>query len=133
MLYPFRHRPAAAVSALPAGGPALGTPDDAAAWLGSEWRNILHAARYAGRHEWKRECADLTSLLADFVEISAYWDEAIAAHALALQASRDLADPVRIAQACLALGAVRQQTGRNEAAIALAEATARARPRHSTR
>jgi DNA-binding SARP family transcriptional activator/tetratricopeptide (TPR) repeat protein len=124
VLYPFRRRPAVAVGAMPAGGPALGTPDDAAAWLGSEWRNILHAARYAGRHEWKRECADLTSLLAEFVEINAYWDEAIAAHALALQAGRDLADPVRIAQACLALGAVRQQTGRHEAAIALAEEAA---------
>ena len=74
----------------PAVSPPLGTPEDAAGWLESEWRNILQAAQHAGRHEWKRKCADLTHVLADFVEIRAYWDEAIAAHTLALQACRDL-------------------------------------------
>ena len=58
------------------------------------------------------------------MEIRAYWDEAAAAHALALQASRDIADPARIARAALALSAVRQQTGQHEAAIPLAEEAA---------
>jgi DNA-binding SARP family transcriptional activator/uncharacterized protein HemY len=124
VLHPFRRRPGVRVSQLPAGSPALGTQEDAAAWLESEWRNILQAAHYAGRHEWKQKCADLVCLLAGFVEINAYWDEAIAAHSLALQASRELADPARIAQASLALSTVRQQTGRHEAAIALAEEAA---------
>ena len=123
-LHPFRRRPGVQVTQLPAGSPALGTQEDAAGWLESEWRNILQAARYAGRHEWKQKCADLIYLLADFMEINAYWDEAIAAHTLGLQASRDLADPARIAPASLALSAVRQQTGRHEAAIALAEEAA---------
>ena len=57
-------------------GPALGTQEDAAAWLESEWRNILQAARYAGGHEWKQKCADLAGLLADFMEIRAYWGDA---------------------------------------------------------
>ena len=70
------------------------------------------------------KCADLTHLLADFMEISAYWEEAIAAHTLALQAGRDLDDPARIAQASLALSAVRQQTGQHEAARPLAEEAA---------
>ena len=89
------------------------------------------------------KCADLTHVLADFMEIKAYWDEAIAAHTLALQASRDLADPARIAQASLALSAVRQQTGRHEAALPpgrgsrgdlpVAGRPEQARPRPSTR
>ena len=58
------------------------------------------------------------------MEIRAYWDEAAAAHALALQASRNIADPARIARAALALSAVRQQAGRHEAAIPLAEEAA---------
>ncbi|HUL24457.1 MAG TPA: tetratricopeptide repeat protein [Streptosporangiaceae bacterium] len=124
VLHPFRRRMPIQVSQLPAASPAVGTQEDAAAWLESEWRNILQAARYAGGHEWKQKCADLIYLLADFVEIKAYWDEAIAAHALALQACRDLADPARIGQASLALSAVWQQTGRHEAALPLAEEAA---------
>jgi DNA-binding SARP family transcriptional activator/tetratricopeptide (TPR) repeat protein len=124
VLHPFRHRAPAQVTHLPAGGPALGTQEDAAAWLESEWFNILQAARFAGWHEWKQKCADLVCLLADFMEIRAYWGDASAAHALALQASRDIADPARIAQASLALSAVRQQTGQHEPAIALAEEAA---------
>ena len=124
VLHPLRRRGPAPVTQVPAGSPALGTQEDAAGWLESEWRNILQAARYAGRHEWKRKCADLIDLLTDFMEIRAYWDEAAAAHALALQASRDIADPARIARAALALSAVRQQTGQHEAAIPLAEEAA---------
>jgi tetratricopeptide (TPR) repeat protein len=121
VLHPFRRRMPVSVTHGPAVSPALGTPEDAADWLDSEWRNILQVAQHAGRHEWKRKCADLTHVLADFVEISAYWDEAIAAHALALQACRDIADPARIAQASLELSVVSQQTGRHEAALPLAE------------
>ncbi len=124
VLHPFRRRTPVQVSQLSAATPALGTREDAAGWLESEWRNILQAARHAGRREWKQKCADLIHVLADFMEINAYWDEAIAAHAVALQACRDLADPARIAQASLALSAVRQQTGRHEAALPLAEEAA---------
>jgi len=121
VLHPFRRRMPVSVTQLPAASPALGTQEDAAAWLESEWRNILQAAQHAGRHEWKQKCADLTHVLADFVETRAYWHEAIAAHTLALQACRDLADPLRIAQASLELSAVSQQTGRHEATLTLAE------------
>ncbi len=127
VLYPARRRPPLGADQTPAwalDGPALGTAEEAAAWLDAEWRNILQAARYAGRHEWKQQCADLTYLMAGFLEVSACWEEAAAAHALALQASRDLADPARIARAALTLSAVRQQTGQHEAAIALAEEAA---------
>jgi DNA-binding SARP family transcriptional activator/tetratricopeptide (TPR) repeat protein len=121
VLHPFRHRMPVSVTRPPAAVPALRTQEDAAGWLESEWRNILQAAHYAGRHERKRQCADLTHVLAGFVEIRGYWNEAIAAHTLALQACRDLTDPVRIAQASLELSVVSQQTGRHEATLALAE------------
>jgi DNA-binding SARP family transcriptional activator/tetratricopeptide (TPR) repeat protein len=123
-LHPARHRPPVRVTQPPAASPAVSTPDDAASWLESEWRNILQAAQYAGRHDWKAKCADLTRVLADFMEIRGYWDEAIAAHTLARQACGDLTDPARIAQASLALSAVYQQTGRHEAARELADEAA---------
>jgi DNA-binding SARP family transcriptional activator/Tfp pilus assembly protein PilF len=121
VLHPFRHRRPVSVTHSPAAVPAVGTQEDAAAWLDAEWRNILQAARYAGRHEWKEQCADLTHVLAGFVEVRAHWHEAIDAHTLALQACRDLADPARIARASLELSVVSQQTGRREDALALAE------------
>jgi tetratricopeptide (TPR) repeat protein len=123
VLHLFRRRAGGQIPDLP-GCQEFGTQEDAASWLESEWRNILQAASYAGRHEWKQKCADLSYLLAEFLEIRAYWDEAIAAHTLALQASRYLADPARIAHASLALSVVRQQTGRHEASIPLAEEAA---------
>ncbi len=46
------------------------------------------------------------------------------AHALALQASREIDDPARIARAARALSAVWQQTGQREASIPLAEEAA---------
>ncbi len=124
VLHPFRRRAAGPSGPLPAGPPPLVTPDEATGWLESEWRNILQVARYADRHEWKSKAADLIDRLADFMEINAYWGDAAEAHARALQASRDISDPARIARAALALGAVRQQTGQHEVSIPLAEEAA---------
>jgi tetratricopeptide (TPR) repeat protein len=105
----------------PATGTALSTREDAARWLESEWRNILQAAQHAAEHEWKDKCADLAHALAGFMDIRAFWAEAIAAHTMALQASRDLDDPARIARASVELSEVSQQTGRYEVALPLAE------------
>jgi tetratricopeptide (TPR) repeat protein len=124
LLHPFRHRMKVSVTDPPAVCPALRSHDDASTWLDLEWRNVLLAAQHAGRHEWNRQCADLIHVLAGFVEIGGYWDEAIAAHTLALQACRDLGDRARVAQASLELSGVSLQTGRQEAAIALAEEAA---------
>jgi tetratricopeptide (TPR) repeat protein/DNA-binding SARP family transcriptional activator len=121
VLHPFRQRRPVTVTHPPAAIPALDTQEDATRWLGSEWRNILQAAQHAARHEWKAKCADLIHTLASFMEVHAYWAEAIAAHTVALQASRDLAYPPRIARASLDLGEVSQQTGRYEMALALAD------------
>src|SRR5215467_14382837 len=121
MLYPFRRRMPVSVTRPPAATPAVATQEEAAAWLEAEWRNVLQAAQYAARHEWKRKCADLIHALAGFVRIRAYWDEAIAAQTLALQAARDIADPGRIAQASLELCEVSQETGRHEETLPLAE------------
>src|SRR5215471_6266441 len=121
VLYPFRRRMPVSVTRPPAATPAVATQEEAAAWLEAEWRNVLQAAQYAARHEWKRKCADLIHALAGFVRIRAYWDEAIAAQTLALQAARDIADPGRIAQAALELCEVSQETGRHEETLPLAE------------
>jgi tetratricopeptide (TPR) repeat protein len=119
--YPFRRRMAVSVTRPPGATPAVATQGEAAAWLEAEWRNVLQAAQYASRHEWKHKCADLIHALAGFLRIRAYWDEAIAAQTLALQASRDIADPGRIAQAALELCEVSQETGRHEETLPLAE------------
>ena len=124
VLNPLRRRGPVSVTYPPSACPPVTTQDEAAAWLSSEWRNILQAARYAARHEWKRKCADLIQELSGFLEVMAFWHEAIEAHTLALQACRDLDDPARIALALLELSAVTQQTGRYETALPLAEEAA---------
>jgi tetratricopeptide (TPR) repeat protein len=124
VLHPFRRRMPVPVSGRTSVSPALATMDSAAGWLEAEWRSILQAAQYAGRHEWKQKCADLTHVLGGFLEVRAYWDDAIAAHTLAVQASRDVVDPARVARASLELSEVLQQTGQHDAALPLAEEAA---------
>jgi DNA-binding SARP family transcriptional activator/Tfp pilus assembly protein PilF len=124
VLYPFRRRMAGPSGASLAALSPQATADDAASWLESEWRNILEVARYADRHDWKSKAADVIDRLTDFLEISAYWSEATAAHALALQASRETTDPARTARAALALSTMRYLTGQPEASIPLAEEAA---------
>jgi len=124
VLHPLRRHPPVQATQPPAVVPAVGTPEDADSWLESEWRNILQAAQYANRHDWKAKCADLTHVLAEFMEIKGYWEEAVTAHTLALQASRDLGDHARTARASLALSSVHQQTGRHDRARQLAEEAA---------
>jgi len=121
MLYPHRQRIPVLITYAPTAAPSVDTAESARDWLESEWRNILQAAREAARHELKRRCVDLTHMLAAFLETSGYWDEAIAAHSLALQACHDLDDPPGIAQSSLELSLVSLRTGRNEAALRHAE------------
>ncbi len=124
MLHPFRRRMPVPVTHRPAASVALVTADGAAGWLEAEWRNILQAAQYAGRHEWKQKCADLIHVLGGFLEARAYRDDAVSAHTLAVQAGRDLVDPARVARASLELSEVRQQIGQADAALPLAEEAA---------
>ena len=67
VLYPFRYRMEVSVS-YPRPRPRPWHREDATAWLEPEWRNIVQAAQYAGQHEWKRRCADLTHVLAGFAD-----------------------------------------------------------------
>jgi DNA-binding SARP family transcriptional activator len=124
VLHPRWRRLPVPITYPPAASPVFVSQAAATNWLESECHNVLQAAVYAGRHEWKQSCADLSYLLADFLEIKAHWEEAITVHDLALQASRYLGDQARIARAALALSVVRQHTGRYEAAIPLAEEAA---------
>jgi tetratricopeptide (TPR) repeat protein len=124
-LYPHRQRIPVSIGYAPGAAPAVDTAEAARDWLESEWRNILQAAQEAARHEWKRRCADLTHVLADFLETNGYWDEAIAAHTLALQACHDLDDSRGIARSSLELSLVSLRTGHNESAFRHAEEAAR--------
>ena len=123
-LDPLRRRRPVPAARRPPAIPALGSRADAAGFLDAEWRNILQAAQHAGQHDQARQCADLTHLLAGFVAIEAHWEEAAAAHAMALQACRDLADQTAVAQAALELSVVRQQAGQHEESLPLAREAA---------
>ena len=63
-------------------------------------------------------------MLGGFLEARAYWDEAISAHTLAVQAGRDLVNAARVARASLELSEVLQQTGQHDTALPLAEEAA---------
>jgi DNA-binding SARP family transcriptional activator/tetratricopeptide (TPR) repeat protein len=97
--------------------PFADTPVAATAWLESEWGNALRVAKYCARHEFKRRCADLSHALADFLIASGHWDDARAAHLLALQACRDLDYLPGIARSAFDVSLVYMFTGRGDAAL----------------
>jgi DNA-binding SARP family transcriptional activator/tetratricopeptide (TPR) repeat protein len=99
----------------------LPDPGSVHAWLQAEWRNILLTAQHAARHEWHRQCADLTHSLAGFLQAGGYWSDAIPAHELGLHASRLLGDPARRARAALDLSAAYRCTGDHDKARCHAE------------
>lgn len=90
-------------------------------WLQSEWRNALKAAEYAGRHEWKRHCAELAHALAEFLETRDYWDEAVEAHSQALRACRDLGDQSWSARAMIDLSTACLRKGMRQEALVYAK------------
>lgn len=97
--------------------PVMDTADAARKWLGSEWRNVLLAARYAAEHEWQRECASLTDAMTGFLGMSGHWDEAIEAHTLALQVCRDLDDRPGAARSVCELSLANLRAGRHDVAM----------------
>jgi DNA-binding SARP family transcriptional activator/tetratricopeptide (TPR) repeat protein len=120
-LYPHRKRavPQPAWPSLHQSG--RDSPVNSREWLESEWRNALKAAEYAGRHEWKRYCAELVHILADFLDIRGYWEEASDAHSHALRACRDLDDQAWTARALVDLSRACQRRGLRPAALAHAQ------------
>jgi DNA-binding SARP family transcriptional activator len=97
--------------------PFADTPAAATAWLESEWGNTMRVAEHCARHEFKRRCADLTHALAEFLIASGHWDEARAAHLIALQACRDLDYLPGIARSAFDISLIYMLTGRSEAAL----------------
>jgi DNA-binding SARP family transcriptional activator/tetratricopeptide (TPR) repeat protein len=97
--------------------PLMSTPAAARAWLESEWGNTLRVAQYCSRHEWKRRCADLIHALGAFLVADGHWDDALAAHLMALQACRDLDDLPGAARAALDLSLISLRTGHSEEAL----------------
>lgn len=90
--------------------------EEARAWLEAEWHNILLIARYAERHEWKQQCADLTHGLGQFLETSGYWKDALDAHSMGLHACRELDDLPRTARAAFDLSLTSLRMGQHQMA-----------------
>lgn len=117
----WRRRIAVHVAHRPAVAPVMATHAGAQTWMESERHNILQAAAYAGTHEWQQKCAALVHLIAGFLDMGGYWDDALTAHHLALQSCSDLADSRWAARAALDVSHVYELTGRYQEAIRHAE------------
>jgi DNA-binding SARP family transcriptional activator/tetratricopeptide (TPR) repeat protein len=90
--------------------------DAAWIWLEEEWHNVLLITQYAGKYEWKRECADLAHAIGPFLKNDGYWNDALAVHHTALLACQELDDLPRMARAASNLSLMSFLTGHHEAA-----------------
>lgn len=114
-LYPHRRH-----SVLPLPRSSQDSTVNSRRWLESEWRNVLQIAAYAGRHERQHDCAELAYMLAGFLEIEGFWEEAIDVHGQALRACRDIGDQRRSARALVDLSRACRGKGLREEALARA-------------
>ncbi|MFC6086717.1 AfsR/SARP family transcriptional regulator [Sphaerisporangium aureirubrum] len=121
--YLCRTRKAAdAIRRADAPGPGLhGSGDPAVAgyrkWMTEEWETVLSLAQYAAEHEWRSHCVELTRAMTEFLDTEGHWEEAAAAHGLAVHVCRETGDRAGVAQASLDLGFVRFRTGRHAEAL----------------
>jgi DNA-binding SARP family transcriptional activator/tetratricopeptide (TPR) repeat protein len=114
VLYPHRHRPAAA-------GEDGAEEHDAREWLETEWRNGLFLAHHAIQHEWRQHGVRLVQSLSAFLEEHGHYEHAAGAQEEALQAARELGDAASTALTLLALSQTKARRGHFAEALELAE------------
>lgn len=119
-LYPYRDRAAVPTVQPPTERPEHDQPANSREWLESEQQNILRAAEYADRHEWKRRCAELAHILSEHLDITGCSDEGVSTHSQALRACRDLGEQSLTARALIDLSRACQQKGMHQPALAYA-------------
>ncbi len=117
ILHPHRRRIGGIFNRSPEATASIDTPQEAQAWLETEWHNALIVAKYAIGHEWKKEGSLLIHAMAQFLETYGYWEEAAAAHEIALQACRDIRDLRGTGQASLELGIMQFSMGAYDIAL----------------
>jgi tetratricopeptide (TPR) repeat protein len=103
--------PAPAAGAAPADVPVLASREQALAWARAERTSLLTCldqATAAGQHA---RVIALTAALEGLLRHDGPWDEAITRHAAAVQAARQLGDPLGQAGALTDLGDAREATG----------------------
>jgi tetratricopeptide (TPR) repeat protein/DNA-binding SARP family transcriptional activator len=120
LLYPYRRRKRIQPR-LASISPDMNSRNDAEGWLNSEWSNIVRMTEHAMRHGWQRRGADLIHMLAEFMQATGRWAEAVRLHSLALQTCREIGDSRRLADAALDASLTTRERGQHDLALRLAD------------
>lgn len=123
LLFPYEHR---ADSRSPAALPdVVYDARGAAAWLRDERANLVACSRYAAEYDFPAYAVRFSSVLATYLEQSAYWDDAARVHETAWRICQRTGDRHGEACAALQLGLVRSRTSHYEAALEHGQAALR--------
>jgi tetratricopeptide (TPR) repeat protein len=90
------------------------TRTDAQAWLKTEHRNLISAARLAPQHGWPVGTAYFAHALASYLESEGYWEEAAKLHERAVDVWRVGDEPVGLAHALADLSLVLWRMGKHD-------------------
>jgi tetratricopeptide (TPR) repeat protein len=101
---------------LPFAVPELASSDQALAWARAERASVLACLDHAARSGQHARVVTLTAGMASLLRLDGPWSDAIALHADAVQAARELGDAQGEARALNNLGDVRAATGNHAAA-----------------
>jgi tetratricopeptide (TPR) repeat protein len=122
LINPHRRRTDITITHQPAAVPNLAGLAGAQLWMKSELPNLLAGIAYARDNRWLGHATQLPHVLADFLETSARWRDAAAAHRGALDAWQAMGDRPGEAKARGDLSLVLYRTGQYEIALRHAEA-----------
>ncbi len=98
--------------------PDITDADEAGAWLAAQRASLVAAVVFAADHGWPEHATKLAEIIFRYLDIDAQFADAIAVHASAVQAARDLGDPVAEAAALLNAGNTGLHQGRYQEGIA---------------
>ncbi|GLW05747.1 SARP family transcriptional regulator [Microtetraspora sp. NBRC 13810] len=125
-LYPHRRPVDVRVSYPPVDAPEVTEPRTAVEWLRAERANLLACVRYAAHHGFSAHAALLPRILAQYLEWSAHWEDALDIHEISRRVCRETGHRGGEAHAELELSLVRSRTGYYDAAFEHAQAGLRA-------
>jgi DNA-binding SARP family transcriptional activator len=120
IVYPFHRRMEAQLTHIPADMPPLDGREDSRKVIDAERDNILRVMHYAARQGWPAHTGLLPHVLAQFLDAWGYWEDAAAAHRLAVRAWRDAGNRAGEARALTELCFTLSRTGGYAEALACA-------------
>lgn len=120
-VFPFHRRLSTELVIAPDSLPSLTSTADYRRWVEVERTNLVSIVHYAARNNWVRHAGLLPHMLARFLDMWGYWEDAATLHRLAARVWHDAGDADDEASALIELCIILARTGQDAEALQCAQ------------